>query len=41
MFVHVLDQKGKTVLAQDLPTDPAAFLRAIKPYRGDLVVGVE
>jgi transposase len=41
MFVHVLDHKGKTVFAEDLPADPGAFLRAIKPFRKDLVVGVE
>ena len=41
MYVHVLDAKGKTVFEQDLPADPAAFLAAIKPYRKDLVVGVE
>jgi transposase len=41
MFVHVLDHKGKTVFEQDLPADPAAFLRAIRPYRKDLVVGCE
>ena len=33
MFTHVLDHKGKTVFEQDLPADPAAFLKAIKPYR--------
>src|SRR4029453_1149805 len=33
MFTHTLDHKGKTVFEQDLPADPAAFLKAIKPYR--------
>jgi len=41
MFTHVLDHKGKTVFEQDLPANPDAFLRAIKPYRKDLVVGCE
>jgi len=41
MFLHVLDHKGKTLFEQDLLADPAAFLRAIKPFRKDLVVGVE
>jgi transposase len=41
MFTHVLDHMGKTVFEADLPADPAAFLRAIQPYRKDLVVGVE
>ena len=37
MFTHVLDHKGKTVVEQDLPADPEVFLRAIQPYRKDLV----
>jgi transposase len=41
LFTHVLDAKGKTVFEQDLPADPAAFLRAIKPYRKDVVAGCE
>ena len=41
MYTHVLDAQGKTVFAQDLPADPDVFLQAIKPYRKDLVVGVE
>ena len=41
MYVHVLDHKGQTVFEHDLPADPKAFLTAIKPYRKDLVVGVE
>jgi transposase len=41
LFTHILDAKGKTVLERDLPADPDEFLRAIKPYRKDLVVGCE
>src|SRR5262249_14180645 len=41
MYVHVLDHKGKTVFAKDLPADPQAFLQAIQPYRKSLVVGCE
>src|SRR6478752_414384 len=41
LFTHVLDHTGRTVFEQDLPADPAAFLRAVKPYRKDLVVGCE
>jgi hypothetical protein len=41
MFVHVLDHRGKTVFAEGLPADPQVFLRAVKPFRKDLVVGVE
>ena len=41
MFAHVLDHQGKTVFEQDLPADPELFLKAIQPYRKDLVVGCE
>jgi len=41
MFIHILDQKGKTVFAKDLPAEPQAFLDAMKPFRDGLVVGVE
>src|SRR5688572_402681 len=41
LFAHVLDHKGRTVFEQDLPAGPAVFLRAIKPFRKDLVVGCE
>jgi transposase len=41
MYTHVLDARGKTVFAKDLPTDPAAFLAALAPFRPDLVVGAE
>lgn len=41
MFTHVLDRKGKTVFAEDLPADPDAFLHAIKPFRKNIVVGCE
>jgi hypothetical protein len=27
MFVHILDRKGKTVFAEDLPANPAALFR--------------
>jgi transposase len=41
MFTHVLDARGETVFEQDLPADPNEFLHAIKPFRKNLVVGVE
>jgi transposase len=41
MYAHILDDQGKTVLDQDLPASPAAFLDAVKPYRDGLVVGAE
>jgi hypothetical protein len=41
MFTHILDQHGKTVFEQDLPTNPDVFLEAIAPFRPDLVGGAE
>jgi transposase len=41
MYVHVLDANGKTRFDQDLPAGPDEFLRALKPFRKDLVVGCE
>ncbi len=41
LYVHVVDDTGKTRLEQNLPARPATFLDAIKPYRDGLVVGCE
>jgi transposase len=41
MYVCVLDREGAVLLHRDLPCDPVRFLSAIRPYREDLVVGVE
>ena len=41
LFVNVLDDTGKTRLAQDLPASPSVFLDAVKPYRQGIVVGCE
>ena len=41
LFVHILDDKGQTRLAQDIPASPTTFLDAIRPYRDGLVVGCE
>jgi transposase len=41
MYVHVLDHKGQTRFDEDLAADPNEFLHAIKPFRKNLVVGVE
>ena len=32
LSLHVLDDQGDTALAQTLPADPKAFLRALAPY---------
>jgi hypothetical protein len=41
MFTHVLDERGRTVFARDLPAGPDAFLEAVQPFRDGLVVGCE
>jgi transposase len=41
MYVCILDHEGKVLLHRNLRCDPAEFLRAIAPYREDLVVAVE
>ena len=41
MHVSITDEHGTELASKNIPTDPAAFLRAIEPYRDDLVVGVE
>ena len=41
MYVCILDAEGKTCLHRDIKAQPAAFLRAIEPYRKDLVVASE
>jgi len=41
MYVCVLGQEGEVLLHRNLLCDPAVFLAAIRPYREDLVVGVE
>ena len=41
LFIHVLDDQGRTRLERDLPASPAAVLDALAPYREGLVVGCE
>jgi len=41
MYVCILDQEGAIVVHKNLPTTPEVFLKAIAPYRDDLVVAVE
>jgi transposase len=42
MYLCILDQEsGKIVLHRNLRCEPQRFLRAIEPYRDNLVVGVE
>jgi transposase len=41
MYVCILNQEGEVLLHRNLRCDPVEFLRAIAPYREDLVVAVE
>ena len=41
MYLCVLDQQGEVPLHRNLRTCPEAFLKAIEPYRCNLVVAVE
>ncbi|VAW26570.1 Mobile element protein, partial [hydrothermal vent metagenome] len=41
MYLCILNQEGETVLHRNIRTNPEIFLRAIKPYREDIVVCAE
>jgi transposase len=41
MHLCILDHDGKTVFDKNLPCRPESFLRAVAPFRDNLVVGVE
>ncbi len=41
LYVHVLDDAGRTRLEQELPASPHPFLDVIAPFRPGLVVGCE
>ena len=41
MYVCILDEEGKTVLHKNRKATPEALLRAIAPYREDIVVAAE
>ena len=41
MPVCILDQAGQVVFDRNLPARPEAFLRAVAPFRDDVIVGVE
>jgi hypothetical protein len=41
MYLCILDHAGQIVLHQELPSEPAAFLEGIAPYREGLVVACE
>lgn len=41
MYLCILNERGETVFHKNLPTRPEDFLRAIAPFRDDLIVAVE
>jgi len=41
MYLCILDQEGKTMLHRNCRATPDDFLRAVQPYREDVVVAVE
>jgi hypothetical protein len=40
-YLCILDQTGEIVFHRDVKANPEGFLRALKPYRDDVVVGAE
>ncbi len=41
MYLCILDQSGDVLLHRDFRANPDAFLKAVAPYREDLVIAVE
>jgi len=41
MYVCIINQDGQTVFHRNMKAEPNTFLRAIKPFRDDLVVSAE
>jgi hypothetical protein len=41
MYLCIQNLEGKVVLHQNMQAGPEQFLKAIKPFREDVVVGVE
>jgi hypothetical protein len=41
MYVCIVNRDGEIMLHRNMPTTPEIFLKAIAPYRQDLVVAVE
>jgi len=41
MYVYILDSAGNVVFHKNMTAGPEALLRAIAPYRQDIVIGVE
>ncbi len=41
MYLCILNKVGVIVLQTNIPTQPQLFMKAIKPFKEDLVIGVE
>jgi hypothetical protein len=41
LYVCILNERGEKVLHQKIQADPKQLLRLLKPYLGQIVVGVE
>ena len=41
MYLCILDRDGQIVFDRNLPSEPAALLKAIEPFREDLVIAAE
>ena len=41
MYLCVLDHEGEVLLHRNMPANPPSFLKAVAPYRDNLVVAVE
>ncbi len=41
MYLCIIDQTGTVLVHRNMPTEREALVRAIEPYREDLVIGVE
>lgn len=41
LYLCILDDEGKVLMHKNIPAKPEPFLKAVKPFRSDLIVGVE
>ncbi len=41
IYLCIMDQSGKILLHRNMRANPSSFLKAVAPYREDLVVSVE
>ena len=41
MYLCIINSEGEIVLHRNMKADPESLLKAIKPYRPDILIGVE